>query len=115
MNHACPHCGTTTTRPGRCRTCARPENQRKAARPTMTQVYNTPRWRTLRDQVLRRDGYRCRTCGAYPANHAGHVHPFTDGADPMAWSMSNVVCVCATCNGREAGLRRHATAGHAAA
>jgi 5-methylcytosine-specific restriction endonuclease McrA len=106
VNHACPACGTTTTSPGRCRSCRRPENQRKNQRPTAT-VYQTKRWRDLRAFVLLRDGYRCQQCGAYPANHAGHVVPFTNSADPRAWDTTNVQCQCATCNGREADTRRH--------
>lgn len=108
MNHACPLCGTATTKAGRCRDCARPQNQQKNQRNTYSQVYNTTRWRTLRAAVLQRDGYRCTTCGTYPANHAGHIRPFRDGDDPNAWLITNITCQCARCNGREANLRRHA-------
>lgn len=34
------------------------------------QLYD-PRWRSLRDEILQRDGYRCRSCGS---PHGLQVH-----------------------------------------
>jgi 5-methylcytosine-specific restriction endonuclease McrA len=101
--HACPRCGTTTTNHGRCTQCAQPETTRKNQRSSRG-VYNTQRWRELRIRILQRDGFTCHKCGG-KANHAGHITPFTNPTDPLAWNPANLHAECSHCNGREAGKR----------
>lgn len=52
------------------------------------------RWKRLRLQVLKRDGWTCRYCGG-PADHCDHVIPRSRGGsdDP-----SNLAAACGTCN-----------------
>jgi 5-methylcytosine-specific restriction protein A len=108
VNHACPSCGTTTTKRGRCTACqpkATPEaNKRKRDRPTYKTVYHTHRWKKLRLLILRRDSHTCKVCGQRGAT-VGHILPFTDYRDPLAWDPRNLRCECITCNSREAGKR----------
>ncbi len=114
MNHACPNCGTTTTRPGRCTKCSRPENQRKNHRPT-AQVYQSKRWRQLRAKMLQHHQW-CR-CGQL-ATTIHHIEPFTGPTDPLAWEPTNLRAMCATCHGHIDGKRavptRRVPATHAA-
>lgn len=55
---------------------------------------STRQWRTIRAQILERDGYRCHYCGA-PANTVDHLKPYAYGGtdDP-----SNLVAACSPCN-----------------
>lgn len=58
----------------------------------------TPGASTLRDRILRRDGYRCVYCGeVFPASSLtlDHVQPKMRGGDQ---SEGNLVAACRTCN-----------------
>ena len=68
-------------------------------------VYNCARWQRLRRQILARDGWRCRLCGA--TLRAGtkarrgnaavdHITSMSQGGDP--WLPSNLRAICSTCN-----------------
>jgi 5-methylcytosine-specific restriction endonuclease McrA len=75
-------CGALTpTTP--CPACKAAKGRRHRAMPTW-QTYNTPRWKKLRLRILQRDDHTCARCGG-PANTAGHLQPFTDKDDPLAW------------------------------
>lgn len=72
-------------------------------------VNQTPRaigWR-LRFLVLRRDGFRCRLCGASPALTPGvqlqvdHIRPWSEGGDTRA---ENLQSTCQRCNGGKGAL-----------
>jgi hypothetical protein len=105
--HACPRCGASTSSPGRCTACrpraTREQNRRKNERPTRT-VYGSKRWRALRERILRRDNHTCQLCGQR-GTVAGHIKPFADYRDPLAWDTANLRCECLVCGGREAGKR----------
>jgi hypothetical protein len=69
----------------------------------------TPRtvnWR-LRFLVLRRDGFRCKACGASPAREPGidldvdHVVPWSEGGETI---LENLQSLCRTCNGGKSNL-----------
>jgi 5-methylcytosine-specific restriction endonuclease McrA len=60
----------------------------------MPPIYLTERWRTLRADVLKRDGGWCQYCGR-TAQTADHVIPRTAGG---ADSMDNLVASCHECN-----------------
>lgn len=50
----------------------------------------------IRQQVFKRDGYRCRYCGSTAGPfHADHVYPYSKGGET---SIENMVTACATCN-----------------
>lgn len=44
-----------------------------------------PPW--LRDQVLQRDGYACRTCGTTVDLQIDHVHPHSRGGLTVLWNL----------------------------
>lgn len=71
-------------RGGRCRA-----HQLAKTRPGSTSA-----WRRVRAQVLKRDGYRCRLCGA-PATHVDHIVPVREGGtdEPV-----NLPALCERCN-----------------
>jgi 5-methylcytosine-specific restriction enzyme A len=69
------------------------------------QVLRSKRWQRLRQQALRRDGYRCvaerdgRKCGA-PAREVDHIkrvktHPL------LAYELSNLQSLCTPCHSRK--------------
>ena len=66
----------------------------------------TVNWR-LRFLTLRRDGFRCRTCGRSPANEPGvelevdHVVPWSDGGET---ELKNLQSLCQKCNGGKSNL-----------
>jgi 5-methylcytosine-specific restriction endonuclease McrA len=49
----------------------------------------------LRHKVLKRDGHKCRYCGATYKHHVDHVKPRSRGGKD---TMSNLVTACANCN-----------------
>lgn len=54
------------------------------------------RWAILRDEVFRRDGYRCQYCGAEDAPlEPDHVHPVIRGGSN---DLENLVTACRPCN-----------------
>jgi 5-methylcytosine-specific restriction endonuclease McrA len=55
---------------------------------------STRQWRKLREQVLARDGYTCRNCGA-PAEHVDHIIPLARGGTD---TVQNLRATCARCN-----------------
>ena len=63
-----------------------------------------PKWPALREQVRRRDGYRCQACGAVEAGRTHDVHhkiPFRAFAAPeMANRLENLVTLCPACHRR---------------
>jgi hypothetical protein len=69
-------------------------NSKKSTKYEIDPYYDTPEWRTLRYQTLKRDGGICQYCGikAYQADHV--IPRWKNGPDIL----SNLVACCATCN-----------------
>lgn len=63
--------------------------------------YKSPRWKSLRDRVLARDGYMCRECRRYGVAAAAvvvhHVRPAEDCPDRQ-WDADNLVSLCEPCH-----------------
>ncbi|MGM0947162.1 MAG: HNH endonuclease [Bacteroidota bacterium] len=62
-----------------------------------------PRWRTLREQVLQRDGMRCRSCGASQGLQVHHRqyhidHLTGNWKKPWEYEMKLLVSLCETCH-----------------
>lgn len=58
----------------------------------------------LRFEILKRDGFRCRYCGASAASsvlHVDHVVPESAGGEDAA---DNLVTACADCNGGKSNI-----------
>ena len=70
-------------------------------------VVYSRRWKALRSQALRRDGFRCRTCDARGRLEVDHVLPVRDRPD-LAWDLGNLQSLCPPCHTRKTRLQ----AGH---
>ena len=55
---------------------------------------STRQWRSVRAEVLLRDGFTCQRCGA-PASHADHIQPVHFGGGDHE---SNLQALCERCN-----------------
>ncbi len=84
MRTSCLGCGVIIGRGSYCDAC-RPRNG------------STRKWRTVRWQVLERDRYTCRYCGA-PAGHVDHVVPVSAGGGEHP---GNLAAACQRCNLRK--------------
>jgi 5-methylcytosine-specific restriction endonuclease McrA len=58
---------------------------------------STYRWRKLRQEILKRDDFRCLYCGS-AATHIDHVTPLDKGGTDEP---DNLVSACAACNLRK--------------
>lgn len=73
------------------------DRARNAARADAMAFYLTPRWRRLRDEVVRVG--RCHWCGVTGKRLVGdHVVPVSRGG--AEFDRSNVVAACYSCNNR---------------
>ena len=72
---------------------------REWARP----IYNSARWQAARREVLRRDGYTCRVCGARAeeVHHVTELTPGNVGDDRIAYDPANLVALCRDCHQAE--------------
>ncbi|MGC9420268.1 MAG: HNH endonuclease [Rhodovulum sp.] len=72
-------------------------------------VIRTRRWKALRLEALRRDGWQCVQCGAKGRLEVDHIVPVRD-APERAFDLSNTQCLCPACHARktriEIGLGR---------
>jgi 5-methylcytosine-specific restriction enzyme A len=84
-------------------------NQAKRDRPNWNTVYNTTRWRTLRQRILTRDDNECARPGCYAyANTVDHIEPFAGADDPLAWDEANLQSMCAHHHGQKDATRQAA-------
>ena len=67
-------------------------------------VYNTARWKKLRVQVLKEEGYRCHWCGG-KATQADHLLELDAGGDP--YERTNLVASCRPCNAKRGSAYQH--------
>lgn len=63
-------------------------------------VTRSPRWKALRLQALRRDGWKCVQCGGRGRLEVDHVQPVRDAPD-KAFDLANLQCLCPACHGRK--------------
>lgn len=63
--------------------------------------YMSSAWQKKREQILRRDGYRCQWCRRYgrltEADEVHHVKPLKTHPE-LALSDENLVSLCASCH-----------------
>ena len=69
-----------------------------------TNNYNNVEWRALRKEVLERDGYCCRSCGATAAESGfsleiHHIIP-PKGNKELFYNINNCVTLCKVCHAR---------------
>lgn len=58
-------------------------------------VLKTRRWKALRLEALRRDGFACVQCGARSRLEVDHIEPVRD-APERAFDLSNLQTLCAS-------------------
>lgn len=64
-------------------------------------LYQTPRWRNLRLELLDEAGWRCQECGACRRFEIDHVVPWSRGGD--FWDRSNLRVLCKGCHFSKTG------------
>ena len=65
-------------------------------------VNATRRWRRLRREVLKRDGWRCCQCGKSGVLEVDHRVSLKDGGE--AWAPSNLQTLCRSCHWSKTAL-----------
>jgi 5-methylcytosine-specific restriction protein A len=63
-------------------------------------ITQSGRWCGLRFEALRRDGFRCRQCGARGRLEVDHVLPVRTHPG-LAWTLSNLQALCPSCHSRK--------------
>lgn len=63
-------------------------------------VIRTRRWKALRLEALRRDGWACVSCGARGRLEVDHVKPVRD-APELSFDLGNLQCLCPSCHTRK--------------
>jgi len=63
-------------------------------------VYRSPRWKSLRFQAKRRDGFKCMECGAAGRLEVDHIKPVRTHPE-LAYELSNLQCLCPSCHARK--------------
>jgi 5-methylcytosine-specific restriction endonuclease McrA len=63
-------------------------------------IIRSKRWKSLRFQALRRDGFKCRTCGASGRLEIDHVQPVRTHPE-LAFELANLQALCAACHSRK--------------
>ena len=63
-------------------------------------------WTRLRQQLLDRDGWACRTCGRRGRMEVDHVRPLSDGGD--MYSVGNLQTLCRACHIRKTRIENTA-------
>lgn len=56
-------------------------------------ITRTARWRALRLQALRRDGFRCVVCGARGRLEVDHIKPVRTHPE-LSWDLANLQSLC---------------------
>jgi 5-methylcytosine-specific restriction endonuclease McrA len=63
-------------------------------------VTRSRRWPALRVAALRRDGFKCRACGASGRLEIDHIEPVRTHPE-LAFDLSNLQALCAACHSRK--------------
>jgi 5-methylcytosine-specific restriction enzyme A len=60
-------------------------------------IYKTPRWKALRFQAKRRDGFKCVLCGATGRLNVDHIKPLRTHPE-LAFDLANLQTLCVPCH-----------------
>ena len=63
------------------------------------EIYLTPRWRRLRNAILRAVGGVCQSCHKRAATEIHHKHPIRDGGE--IYDPGNLIPLCRRCHRAE--------------
>jgi 5-methylcytosine-specific restriction endonuclease McrA len=96
----CLHCGRmyqpwSRNNRGRCRDCLRKYEGVKRARRA-NRARSSMAWQNARAAARKRDGERCRRCGASEQLEVHHVVPLAEGGAEFA--LSNLTTLCHDCH-----------------
>lgn len=73
----------------------RKEHQRYSRKVTRTK-----RWKALRAEILERDGYQCRCCGARGRLEVDHIKPVRTHSE-LSYDPGNLQALCPSCHTRK--------------
>jgi 5-methylcytosine-specific restriction endonuclease McrA len=65
-------------------------------------VIRSSRWKGLRLMALRRDGWKCQSCGA-AAREVDHIQPVRTHPE-RSFDLGNLQCLCTACHTRKTRL-----------
>ncbi|MEM7696733.1 MAG: HNH endonuclease signature motif containing protein [Pseudomonadota bacterium] len=68
-------------------------------------VTRTRRWKRLRWQILRRDGFACVQCGARGRLEVDHIKPVRTHPE-LSWEPENLQALCTPCHSRKTCLEQ---------
>lgn len=63
-------------------------------------VTRTKRWKTLRAEILERDGYRCQSCGCGGRLEVDHIKPVRTHPE-LSYAPGNLQALCPSCHTRK--------------
>lgn len=63
-------------------------------------VIRSQRWKSVRLQVKRRDGWKCVSCGAAGRLEVDHIKPVRTHPD-LAFDLGNLQSLCPSCHSRK--------------
>lgn len=63
-------------------------------------VQKTQRWKAVRLQAKRRDGWKCVTCGSVGRLEVDHIIPVR-AAPERAYDLTNLQTLCSSCHSRK--------------
>lgn len=66
-------------------------------------VIRSARWKTVRLQAKRRDGFKCVACGSRLGLEVDHIEPVRK-APERAYDLSNLQTLCGSCHARKTRL-----------
>lgn len=89
------------------RRAAPPRRQRSARQRAYRALLRDPRWQKRRLEVLSRDQWRCRQCGASDKELQVHHRLYVAGCAPWEVPLAALVTLCTACHGRQHGRKRH--------
>src|SRR5436309_2385548 len=93
MQDGCPEFSLNAPSGWRCA-----EHQRQAPRSPSSRATSQPGWKTLRAEILERDGYECQLRLAGCEGHATHCHHIEAAHWGGEDTHSNLEAACAHCN-----------------
>jgi 5-methylcytosine-specific restriction endonuclease McrA len=79
------------------------QDARQKRREGYTRLMRHPRWRSLRERILNRDGHRCRHCGSAQGLEVHHRQYRLDGRTgrlvlPWEYGDDTLVTLCRDCH-----------------
>ncbi|RNI20618.1 HNH endonuclease [Paracoccus pantotrophus] len=63
-------------------------------------IYRSERWKAVRLQAKRRDGWRCVQCGAGGRLEVDHIRPVRTHPE-LSYDLSNLQTLCPSCHSRK--------------